>query len=69
VVRNSVKRRLREIVRSSPIAPGRDMVFIARHGASTASYQQLHSAVSGLLRRAGSLASVQEAERISRASK
>lgn len=69
VVRNKVKRRLREIIRSSPMAPGRDMVFIARHGASMASYQQLHSAVIGLLRRAGSLPSVQDAERMSRASK
>ena len=69
VVRNKVKRRLREIVRSSRTAPGWDMVYIARHGASAASYQQLHSAVSELLRRAGFLASAQEAERMSRASK
>ena len=52
VVRNRVKRRLRECVRLIPCKPGWDVVFIARSAASTADYQQLRGAVEELTRRA-----------------
>ncbi len=52
VVRNTVKRRLREILRSTPAQPGWDMVFIARTRAPQANYQQLKAAAEDLLRRA-----------------
>ena len=51
VVRNKVKRRLREAARSAPIKPGWDAVFIARRGAEKAEYQQLKQATDNLLRR------------------
>ena len=51
VVRNLVKRRLREVVRSSAPAPGWDTVLIARKGAGEADYDQLQSAVQNLIRR------------------
>lgn len=51
VTRNKVKRRLREVVRKSPVAPGWDAIFIARKGAERASYQSLQQAAQNLLRR------------------
>ena len=55
VVRNRVKRLLREITRSVPVKSGWDMVFIARNRAATADYHQLRTATAGLMRRAGIL--------------
>ncbi len=55
VVRNRVKRRLREAVRHEPVKAGWDLVFIARRETAAADFQQLHRAVTGLLRRAGLL--------------
>jgi ribonuclease P protein component len=56
VVRNRVKRRLREIIRlhikAGHVAPGYDLVFIARPGAAQATYQQLATDVLHLLHRA-----------------
>ena len=52
VVRNRVKRRLREILRSAPLRPGWDIVFIARPAAATADYVRLRRAVETLLSRA-----------------
>lgn len=52
VVRNKVKRRLREAVRLNPLKDGWDALFIARHGAGTAKYQELKDATDNLLRRA-----------------
>ncbi|MEE8372987.1 MAG: ribonuclease P protein component [Dehalococcoidia bacterium] len=52
VVRNRVKRRLREVVRATPAKQGWDIVLIARARATGASYQELDAAVKGLLRRA-----------------
>jgi ribonuclease P protein component len=52
VVRNRVKRRLREAVRLSPVKIGWDALFIARRGAGTAKYQELKDATDNLLRRA-----------------
>ena len=51
VVRNQVKRRLREAVRDAGIAPGWDAVFIARRGVGEADFGQLKNAVHNLVRR------------------
>ena len=63
VVRNRVKRLLREILRVTPLKPGMDIVFIARISAATASYAALKKAVEGLLFRTKLLA--EENERVS----
>ncbi len=55
VVRNRVKRRLREIMRQTPLAPGWDIIFIARAPAAVVDYAGLALAVGKLLRRAGLL--------------
>ncbi len=56
VTRNRVKRRLREIIRlelkAGHIAPGYDLVLIARPGSAQATYQQLAADVTHLLQRA-----------------
>ena len=51
VVRNRVKRRLREAVRTNRIKSGWDTIFIARRGSEKASYQELSRAADNLLRR------------------
>jgi len=56
VVRNRVKRLLREILRSAPLEPGWDIVFIARPRAAGASFVSLEKSVQGLLSRARLLA-------------
>jgi ribonuclease P protein component len=55
VVRNRVKRRVREVVRSlcDLVRPGWDLVFIARHALVEAENEALLRAVRGLLRQAG----------------
>jgi len=55
VVRNQVKRRLREILRLLPLAPGWDIIFIARSQAAGASFASLKKTVPALLSRAGLL--------------
>jgi ribonuclease P protein component len=55
VVRNRVKRLLREILRSAPVEPGWDIVFIARSPAAGADFASLEKSVQGLLSRAGLL--------------
>jgi len=55
VTRNRVKRRLREILRLTPLEPGWDIVFIARPVAAAADYASLKESVRGLLSRAGLL--------------
>lgn len=52
VIRNKVKRRLREILRLVPLRPGRDIVFIARPPAATAGFDALRDAALKLLSRA-----------------
>ena len=52
VVRNRVKRLLREILRTMPLKSGWDVVFIVRPVAATANYASLKRAVEGLLSRA-----------------
>jgi ribonuclease P protein component len=56
VVRNRLKRRLREILRSTLLKPGYDIIFIARPAAATAQSARLEKSVKGLLSRAGLLA-------------
>jgi ribonuclease P protein component len=51
VVRNRVKRRLREAVRTGHIKTGWDAIFIARKGSEKANYQALKLAADNLLRR------------------
>lgn len=55
VVRNRVRRRLKEAARLSQIEGGWDLVFIARQGASSADYQELSGSVKKLLARANVL--------------
>jgi ribonuclease P protein component len=52
VVRNRVKRLLREILRSAPLEAGWDIVFIARPKAAGASFASLKKSVQGLLSQA-----------------
>ncbi len=52
VIRNHIKRLLKEGVRSLQIKPGWDIVFIARQGAREASYHQLRNSMKKLLDRA-----------------
>lgn len=52
VTRNRVKRRLREILRITPLLPGWDIVFIVRPPAAGAKYAELKRAVDELLCRA-----------------
>lgn len=52
VVRNRVKRRLREIVRLMPLAGGWDVVVIAKAPAAAAEFAGLRAAVADLFRRA-----------------
>ena len=53
VVRNRVKRLLREVLRQTPLQPGWDIIFIARASAARANYTSLGKSVRGLLCRAG----------------
>lgn len=55
VVRNQVKRLLREIMRSTSLQPGWDIIFIARSYTAGVNYAELEAAVKALLSRAGLL--------------
>ncbi len=52
VVRNRVKRWLREIMRQAPLKPGWDIVFIARPKAAAAGFTNLKNLIMGLLAQA-----------------
>ena len=56
VIRNRVKRLLREILRLTPLKPGWDIIFIARPVVATAEYANLRQLVQGLLSQAQILA-------------
>lgn len=56
VVRNRVKRRLREAARRIDARPGFDIVIGARKPAATATYEKLQRSLATLMRRAGVLA-------------
>ena len=53
VVRNRIKRRLREMMRSKPLSAGWDVVLVARKPACQANYDVLQQALDIILRRAG----------------
>jgi ribonuclease P protein component len=55
VVRNRVRRRLREIVASLAVAQGWDLMLSARPGAAGVEFKELGKAVTEVLRRAGVL--------------
>ncbi|MBM3925618.1 MAG: ribonuclease P protein component [SAR202 cluster bacterium] len=55
VLRNTLRRRLREIVRVTPVKSGWDVVIIVRSGKTEPSFQELQDALHNLLRRAGLL--------------
>ncbi len=63
VARNRVKRRLREVYRSLPVATGWDLVLNARRGAQNAGFPELHGSVSKLMDRAGVLESLERSQR------
>ena len=52
VVRNKIKRSLREIARVTPVEGGWDLVVIARKGSSSANFQTLTRSMAALLKRA-----------------
>jgi ribonuclease P protein component len=52
VMRNRVKRLLREILRLTPLESGWDIIFMARPGAASANYTELEKSVVNLLSRA-----------------
>jgi len=52
VIRNRIKRLLREIVRVVPVKSGWDLVFIVRPAAASADYAGLKKTIEGLLSRA-----------------
>ena len=56
VIRNRAKRRLREILRATPVKPGWDIIFIARPPAGTGRYAEINKSVVELLCRAQLLA-------------
>ena len=53
VVRNRIKRRLREILRKATLCPGWDIIVIARRPAALADYKKLEKSVTALLIKAG----------------
>jgi ribonuclease P protein component len=63
VVRNRVRRRLREAVRVMPVKPGRDIVFSTKTKAAEASFQELRRAAADLLTRAGMIVGEPQDER------
>ncbi len=60
VVRNRIKRRLREILRETTLKDGHDIIFIVRPAASAIGYQELRKAVADLLSRARLLGNHEE---------
>lgn len=52
VTRNKVKRRLREILRVTPLRQGWDIVMIARPAVANAKFKEVSGTVAGLLARA-----------------
>ncbi len=52
VVRNRLKRRLREAARALPVTPGWDVVVIGRRPSVEANYRTLAESLAGLLQRA-----------------
>lgn len=65
VVRNRVRRRLREVLRQLNLMPGWDIVFVARRAAATAKYADIEKEVRELLARARLLSENNEKNRLS----
>ncbi len=63
VVRNRVRRRLREIVRENPAAPGYDVVLSAKTTAPGATFDELRTGVASLFSRAGLIPPTLEARK------
>jgi len=63
VIRNRIKRRLREATRHIAVKDGWDLIFIARGKSRSASYHHLQASLRGLLRRANLLDVVSETEK------
>jgi len=63
VVRNKIKRRLREILRQMDLPPGWDIIIIARNPAANADYAVLGKSVGNLLIRAGLIVGEHEGNR------
>ncbi len=55
VVRNRVKRRLREVTRATAVETGFDIVIVARNGASDVEFARIERSIRSLLRRSGVL--------------
>jgi len=53
VVRNRIKRRLREAAKTNHVCEGWDLLFIPRNGAAAVDYHRLRRSVAALLKRAG----------------
>ena len=53
VVRNRVRRRLREIVRQIEIKPGWDIIFVARPQIIKGSFTGIQTAITGIFKKAG----------------
>ena len=64
VIRNRIKRLLREILRQMPVKAGWDMVFIARIPSAKGKYAELEQSVESLLHRAGLVAGGHEENRL-----
>lgn len=56
VIRNRLRRRLREALRSLPVIEGRDVVIVARPAAMQADFQALNAELTKLMGRARLLA-------------
>lgn len=67
VTRNRVKRRLREVLRQTPLKPGWDIIFIARPSSADARYAGLKSSVERLLARANLVGSTTQADEVAEA--
>jgi len=55
VIRNKIKRRLKEIARTEPVIPGWDIVYIARSAAAQTDFTTLKQTVETLLLKANLL--------------
>lgn len=60
VIRNRVKRRLREIIRGLSLKPGADIVISARPQTASAEFTELRQTVLNLLAQAGLLAATDD---------
>ena len=60
MIRNRVKRRLREIIRGLSLKPGADIVISARPKTASAEFTELRQTVLNLLAQAGLLAATDD---------